>query len=69
MDKKALLEKLTEKGLDDVLELIEDAEEGHLTELELVPSIGLLYDEDLNRHVLDLLEGLGVKIIYVTDDE
>lgn len=69
MNKAEILEKLTKQGLEDIIELIEDAEEGFLTELELVESIGLLYDEQLNKRVIELLKQLGVSIIYVTDDE
>ena len=69
MSKEEILQKLTEQGLEDIIELIEDAEEGFLTELELVESIGLLYDEHLNKHVIALLEQLGVSIVYVNDDE
>jgi len=35
----------------------------------LAESLGLLLDPDLNREVLQLLESLGVTIIYVQDDE
>lgn len=69
MTKEEILRYLEEHQLDDVIELIEDAEAGELEELEIVESIGLLYDRDLNDAVLNLLRGLGVKIIYVTDDE
>ena len=69
MLKDDLLKKLEEHGLDDIIELIEDAEAGHLEELELVESIGLLYDKDLNDDVIELLQSNGVKIIYVTDEE
>lgn len=69
MTKEEILRYLEEHQLDDVIELIEDAEAGELEELEIVESIGLLYDRDLNDAVLNLLRELGVKIIYVTDDE
>lgn len=69
MNKTEIIEALEKKGLVDIVELIEDAESGHLEELELVESIGLVYEEDLNKQVLELLQTLGVKIIYVTDDE
>ncbi|WP_026673106.1 hypothetical protein [Alkalihalobacterium bogoriense] len=69
MDKEQVISKLKEKNLDDIIELIEDAQEGYLTELELVESLGLVYDDELNKQVLDLLKQLGVTIIYVTDDE
>lgn len=69
MERQQIVTKLEEQGLEDIIELIEDAESGHLEELELVESIGLLYDEELNRAVVSLLKELGVNIIYVTDDD
>ena len=69
MNKAEILKTLEQKDLTDIIELIEDAESGHLEELELVESVGLLYDETLNKAVISLLQELGVKIIYVTDDE
>ncbi len=38
--------------MEEMLELIEDAERGHLEELELVESIGLVYDRDLNEALI-----------------
>lgn len=69
MNKEEILKTLEEQGLTDIIELIEDAETGHLEELELVETVGLIYDESLNKDVIELLQQLGVKIIYVTDDE
>ncbi|WP_017727964.1 hypothetical protein [Halalkalibacterium ligniniphilum] len=69
MEKEAIMDQLKEKGLDDIIELIEDAESGDLEELELVESIGLLYDQTLNDRVLALLQELGVTIIYVKDED
>ncbi len=69
MNKTEILTILAEKELTDIIELIEDAETGHLEELELVESVGLLYDNTLNQQVIELLKELGVKIIYVTDEE
>lgn len=69
MTKEEILQVLNEKELTDIIELIEDAETGHLEELELVESVGLLYDDHLNKEVLQLLKELGVTIIYVTDEE
>lgn len=69
MTKQEILAVLEQKGLTDIIELIEDAETGDLEELELVESLGLVYEEDLNKEVLALLESLGVTIIYVVDDE
>ncbi|RXJ04006.1 hypothetical protein DS745_01035 [Anaerobacillus alkaliphilus] len=69
MKKEDMLQTLKEQDLTDIIELIEDAENGDLEELELVESVGLLFDEALNKEVIQLLQDLGVKIIYVTDDE
>ncbi|MCT8138947.1 hypothetical protein H1D32_15240 [Anaerobacillus sp. CMMVII] len=69
MSIEEILNLLKEKGLTDIIELIEDAQTGDLEELELVESVGLLYDETLNAEVLKLLQELGVKIVFVTDDE
>ena len=69
MNKADIMNALNEKGLSEIVELIEDAELGDLEELELVETIGLVNDEELNREVIQLLQQLGVTIIYVTDDE
>lgn len=69
MNKENVLKILEERKLTDIIELIEDAETGDLEELELVKSVGLLYDDALNKEVIQLLQDLGVKIIYVTDEE
>ncbi|WP_078553340.1 hypothetical protein [Bacillus alkalicellulosilyticus] len=69
MDKEQILAVLKEKGLTDIIELIEDAEAGHLTELELVERLGLVHGEELNKDVLSLLQELGVEIIYVAEDD
>jgi hypothetical protein len=69
MNKTEVISILEEKRLTDIIELIEDAELGDLEELELVEAIGLVNDEHLNREVIQLLQQLGVTIIYVTDDE
>ncbi|WP_078428454.1 hypothetical protein [Alkalihalobacterium alkalinitrilicum] len=69
MDKEEILHVLKDKKLEDIIELIEDATEGYLEELELVESLGLVHDSELNTKVIELLTTLGVKIIYVTDDE
>ncbi|HJV45543.1 MAG TPA: hypothetical protein VJ824_07435 [Bacillota bacterium] len=69
MTKDEILEKLKEKGLKDIIELIEDAQAGDLEELELVESIGLVHDDQLNQAVIALLESLGVQIIYVAFDD
>ncbi|RBW69483.1 hypothetical protein [Bacillus taeanensis] len=69
MNKEQVIAALEERKLKDIIELIEDAEEGYLEELELVESVGLVYGDELNKAVLDLLQSLGVTLIYVTDDE
>ena len=69
MNKEEIKSLLKGKRLDDILELVEDAESGDLEELELVESIGLVHDGDLNKEVIALLKRLGVSILYVTDEE
>lgn len=69
MTKEQLIQELQEKGMTEMLELIEDAETGHLQELELVESIGLVYDRELNEALLNVLKELGVTLIYVTDED
>lgn len=69
MTKDEILQALQQKGLEDITELIVDAENGDLEELELVESIGLVHDPLLNDAVLQLLQDLGVELIFVTDDE
>jgi hypothetical protein len=69
VETEKVIQLLQQKGLDDIIELIEDAKSGDLEELELVESIGLVHDPELNRSVLQCLQELGVEIIYVTDDE
>lgn len=69
MDREKMIEKLTDNNMIEVLELVEDAERGHLHELELAPSLGLLRDEELNKVVLDYLAQQGVEIIYVDEEE
>lgn len=69
MTKEEILQALQQKGLEEITELIEDAEKGDLEELELVESIGLVHDPLLNEAVLQLLQDLGVELIFVTDDE
>ncbi len=69
MTKEEILQRLEEKRMQEVIELIEDAESGDLEELELVESLGLLADETLNEAVLTLLASLGVKIIYLRAED
>ena len=69
MNKEEIIQELNDKGMNDILLLIEDAENGELEELELARSLGLLRDEKLNTAVIKLLEKNGVTIIYLDDDE
>ncbi|WP_100372763.1 hypothetical protein [Bacillus sp. FJAT-45037] len=69
MDKSTIMSELKTRQMEDIIELIEDAERGHLEELELVKSVGLLYDKALNEAIISLLEDNGVKIIYLSDEE
>ncbi|TKI54769.1 hypothetical protein E8L90_04540 [Brevibacillus antibioticus] len=69
MTRDELVAVLEKKRMTEIIELIEDAEAGELEELELVESLGLLMDQELNNEVLSLLESLGVTIIYLSGDE
>ncbi len=69
MTRDELVAVLEKKRMTEIIELIEDAEKGELEELELVESLGLLMDQELNKEVLSLLESLGVTIIYLSGDE
>ena len=69
MTRDEIVAVLEQKGLDDIIELIEDAEKNELEELELIESLGLIYEEDLNREVLQLLQSLGVTITYVAEED
>ncbi|WP_332693164.1 hypothetical protein [Halalkalibacter lacteus] len=69
MTKEEVLDELKKRKMDDIVELIEDAEAGQLEELEIVESIGLLYDRDLNHTLIQVFKDLGVEIVYVSDDE
>ncbi|MDQ0205979.1 hypothetical protein [Alkalicoccobacillus murimartini] len=64
-----LLTEFENKEMKDLIEMMEDAKTGHLKEVELVESIGLLYDQSLNQKLLTWLKEQGVELIYVTDDE
>ncbi|UCZ54841.1 hypothetical protein LGQ02_08880 [Bacillus shivajii] len=68
MTKDELVKELEEKKMDDIIELITDAEKGGLEALELAPSLGLLRDESLNENVLNILKEYGVEIIYVDEE-
>lgn len=69
MTKEEMIKILQERKMDEVIELIEDAENGDLEELELARSLGLLRDEALNDAVIKYLEEKGVNIIYLDDEE
>ncbi|KGA99086.1 hypothetical protein AJ85_12825 [Alkalihalobacillus alcalophilus ATCC 27647 = CGMCC 1.3604] len=69
MNIEQLKAKLSVDNMEDLLELVEDAEKGYLEELELVESIGLCYDRELNKQIIDTLKACGVEIIYVEDEE
>ncbi|WP_390183795.1 hypothetical protein [Halalkalibacter kiskunsagensis] len=69
MTKEEVLDEIKKRKMDDIIELIEDAEAGQLEELEIVESIGLLYDRDLNHALIQVFKDLGVEIVYVSDDE
>ncbi|MCM3713528.1 hypothetical protein [Halalkalibacter oceani] len=69
MTKEEVIETLKSRQMEEMLELVEDAESGDLQELELVESIGLVYDRQLNEALIRVLEELGVTMIYVKDEE
>ncbi|MCR6110712.1 hypothetical protein HXA35_10250 [Bacillus sp. A301a_S52] len=69
MTRDELTDALEKQGMTEIMELIEDAENGQLEELELAPSLGLLRDDELNKAVLAYLEGQGVTIIYVDEED
>ena len=68
MNRDELIQELKQNNMDEILELVEDAENGELKELELARSLGLLRDERLNDAVISLLEENGVTIIYLDDE-
>ncbi|UTR09679.1 hypothetical protein MM300_17545 [Evansella sp. LMS18] len=68
MNRDELIQELKQNNMDEILELIEDAENGDLNELELARSLGLLRDDRLNEGVISLLEENGVTIIYLDDE-
>lgn len=69
MTREELVQALEAKGLDEVVELIEEADNGEMDELELLPSLGLLQDRQLNDAVLQYLEAKGVAIIYAGETD
>ncbi|MCM3761286.1 hypothetical protein M3212_10880 [Alkalihalobacillus oceani] len=68
MTKEEVIEALKSRQMEEMLELVEDAENGYLQELELVESIGLVYDRKLNEALIGVLEELGVTMIYVKEE-
>ncbi|WP_078596864.1 hypothetical protein [Evansella clarkii] len=68
MKRDELIQELKQNNMDEIVELIEDAENGELEELELARSLGLLRDDRLNNAVISLLEENGVTIIYLDDE-
>ncbi|MDG5787540.1 hypothetical protein QA612_08535 [Evansella sp. AB-P1] len=69
MNREEIIQQLKDRHMEEIIELIIDAENGELEELELAKALGLLRDETLNEHVIKLLEENGVTIIYLEDDE
>lgn len=69
MNEDQIIQELQNRKMDQLLELVEDAKTKELEELELVESIGLVYDKELNDAIIRLLNDYGVTIIYVEDDE
>lgn len=68
MKRDELIQELKQNNMDEIVELIEDADNGELEELELARSLGLLRDDRLNNAVISLLEENGVTIIYLDDE-
>ncbi|NJP38883.1 hypothetical protein [Alkalicoccus luteus] len=68
MTKEELVQTLEQEGMTEALELIEDAEKGRLTALELAPSLGLLRNDEWNEALLSVLQAEGVEIIYVDEE-
>ncbi|MGY4690052.1 hypothetical protein [Salibacterium sp. K-3] len=69
MTKEELKQSLQDKQMDEALELLEEAERDELSELELVESLGLLRDENLNNALIQMLQEEGVKITYIPAQE
>lgn len=69
MTKSELKQVLEDKQMEEALELLEEAEEGGLSELELVESLGLLRDEALNDALIQALQEEGVNITYIPAEE
>ncbi|SDH05817.1 hypothetical protein SAMN05192534_101474 [Alteribacillus persepolensis] len=69
MTKAEMKQLLEQKDMQEALELLEEAENGELAELELVESLGLLRDATLNDELTRILKEEGVNIIYISDDD
>ena len=69
MTREELIKTLESQGLNEVLELIEEADNGEMNELELLPSLGLLQERQLNDAVLEYLESKGVAIVYADETD
>ncbi|AXF54928.1 hypothetical protein [Salicibibacter kimchii] len=69
MSREELIQTLESKGMNEALELIKEADNGEMDELELLPSLGLLQDQQLNDAVLQYLEGKGVAIVYADETD
>ncbi|WP_062198154.1 hypothetical protein [Massilibacterium senegalense] len=69
MTKDEIIRKLTEEKYEEILELIEDAENGEFEVLELAPSLGLIRDPAFNQEVIQLLDSLGITIEYVEEED
>ncbi|MCD8510686.1 MAG: hypothetical protein LRY73_12985 [Bacillus sp. (in: Bacteria)] len=67
MTREALLKELQTRNMGEIIELIEDAENGELEQLELARALGLLRDEELNEKVINYLKEYNVEIIYLDE--
>ncbi|WP_100398605.1 hypothetical protein [Bacillus sp. FJAT-44742] len=68
MTKDEIMNELEKKEYTEILDLLEEAENGKLAEIEIVKSLGLLRDETLNDQVLQLFSELGVEIVYADEE-
>ncbi|MFC5714288.1 hypothetical protein ACFPU1_16170 [Thalassorhabdus alkalitolerans] len=68
MTKDEIMNELEKKEYTEILDLLEEAENGELAEIEIVKSLGLLRDEILNDQVLQLFSELGVEIVYADEE-
>lgn len=69
MQKEEIIEYLKSNEYEEVLTLIEEAENGEFEILELAPSLGLIRDAKINEAVIGLLESIGVIIEYVEEED